>query len=666
MKNKSINKPPNKIPKKMQTKGSIVIGVIIIILWLGLCVTSLYISFSNWNIAWSILTGKPVYTQEQAENYSKEQNKENVLLVNSLKNELNLTKIALETEQQININNVNLLQQKQTELTAKAAELSTLQVENAENKGKITAYETQINNLKEQLKFEQDKTNSDAQTILTLNNQIATLQTEKQNLENVNASNLNTINSLNSQVLNLNTTITELTNSVNNNLKTIQQLNARVSELQESIKYYELLIGAYNFEDKAVITFEYNGSVHSLQVIDKGTTPTTTTPADTDYIKFNYWQTTDGIEVDLTTFKPTENVTLIANLTYYYDVKYFDGEDEYNSTIIEKGQTAPDLQLTNTSDKRFLGWSLDRINIVTPSTITINENTTFYAIWETTKEVKFINGTEQVGELQKAFDISEITIPEVTKTGYRFLGWSLDGINIVDLTNYELTTNVVFMAKFELVEHIITFIADDATFATFNYSVENNEINVTAPTKSGYTFTYFSQENGKRVTLSELVVEDNITLTAHYLLNDLIGKYYYRNFLPNSYYDEETGENYPCGADIYNIEIKADGTFTYKKVTGVYNSKNDDVFAKILSQSQTTCEYIDFEFDEIFNTLIHGEVKKFGYYTGRPGNQIFVEELTTVFTFDFNNSGELKTLTLNKITYQKIKDGYDSPYWLID
>ncbi len=646
-------------------KGLIITGVIVGLLYFVSSILTFYIFFKNLPVTLSILRGKPVYTQDQADNYREEQNKENILLIETLKSDLTIAKTELETQTQINANNVNLLQQKQAELTAKATELSTLQVENAENIGKITAYEEQIKNLKEQLKTAIDSGDADEQTILGLNNQISTLTTEKQNLENVNASNQNTINSLNSQVLNLNTTITELTNSINTNLQTIQTLNAKVSELQESIKYYELLVAGYNFEDKAVVTFKYNGVVHSLSVIDKGSSPTTTTPVDTDYIKFNYWQTEDGEQIDLTTFKPTSNVTLIANLTYYYDVKYYDGESEYTSNIVEAGQTASDLQLTNTTDKHFKGWSLDKINIVTPSTITINENTTFYAIWEYQKEVKFMNGTEQVGNTQYGFNTSDITVPTAEKQGYNFLGWTTDGTNVVDLTNYELTTNVVFMAKFELIEHTITFVADNVNFATFNYSVENNEINVIAPIKNGYTFTYFSQENGKRVNLSELEVDKDITLTAHYLFNDLIGKYYYRNFVSSSYTDETTGENYPCGADIYNIEIKADGTFTYKKVTGVYNSKNDDVFAKILSQSQTTYEYIDFEFDEIFNTLIHGEVKKFGYYTGTPANQVFVEELKTVYTFDFNNSGDVKTLNMNKITYQKIRDDYDSPYWLI-
>ena len=662
-----MNKNKIKTPgaNKKATIGVKIVGGVILTAFAALTTTSLVASLKNFDATWATLKGQPVYTQEQADNYSKEKNKENVVLVNNLKNELDSTKTALETEQQINANNVNLLKQKQAELTTKATELSTLQVENAENIGKITAYETQINNLKEQLKTALESGEADEQTILSLNNQISTLTTEKQNLENVNASNQNTINSLNSQVLNLNNTVTDLTNSINTHLQTIQTLTAKVNELQESIKYYELLIAGYNFDDKAVVTFKYNGAVHALQVIDKGTNPTTTTPADTDYIKFNYWQTEDGEQVDLTTFKPTANVTLVANLTYYYDVKYYDGESEYNSNIVESGQTGSNLQLTNTADKRFIGWSLDKVNVVDPSTITITANTNFYAVWEYQKEVKFMNGTEQIGEIQHAFNTSTLTVPTATKEGYNFIGWTTDGTNVVDLTNYELTTNVVFMAKFELIEHTITFVADNVNFATFNYSVENNEINVTAPIKNGYTFTYFSQENGKRVNLSELEVDKDITLTAHYLFNDLIGKYYYRNFVSSSYTDETTGETYPCGADIYNIEIKADGTFTYKKVTGVYNSKNDDVFAKILSQSQTTCEYIDFEFDEIFNTLIHGEVKRFGYYTGRPGNQIFVEELTTVFKFDFNNSGELKTLTLNKITYQKIKDGYDSPYWLI-
>ena len=434
----------------------------------------------------------------------------------TLTNELQLVKNDLQNAQNINASNLELLKTKQIELTEKTTLIASLQIENAENVGKISAYETQINNLKEQLKIEQDKTNSDAQIILSLNNQISTLQTEKQNLEAINSSNNNTINLLNSQVLNLNNTVTELTNTINKNQTTIQQLNSRINELQESIKYYELLIGAYDFEGKTVVTFQYNGSVHALQVIDKGTKPTTTIPADTDYIKFNYWML-NGEQVDIETLKPTENITLVANLTYYYDVKYFNGEEIYNSTIVEKGQTVANLQLSNTAqNKRHIGWSLDGVNIVDLSQMVITENTNLYAVWENAKEVKFMNGTEQIGEIQTVFEFDNVTVPTINKNGYNFVGWTIDGTNIIDLTNYELTNNVVFKAKFELITYTLTFISDDTNYATFNYSIENNVINVTEPTKDGYNFDGWTLDGVNVVNINETSITSNTTFIAKF------------------------------------------------------------------------------------------------------------------------------------------------------
>lgn len=650
--NKNKIKTPGVNKSKKATIGTKIVGGVILTAFAALTTTSFVASFKNFDATLATLKGQPVYTQEQADNYSKEKNKENVVLINTLSNKLDVTKTELETQQQINANNVNLLQQKQAELTAKATELSTLQVENAENKGKITAYETQINNLKEQLKTAIDSGEADEQTILSLNSQINTLTTEKQNLENVNASNQNTINSLNSQVLNLNNTVTELTNSINANLQTIQTLNAKVSELQESIKYYELLIAGYNFEDKAVVTFKYNGTVHSLSVIDKGSSLTTTTPTDTDYIKFNYWQTEDGTQIDLTTFKPTENVTLIANLTYYYDVKYFDGESEYTSNIVEAGQTGSNLQLTNTTEKRFVGWSLDNVNVVDPTTITISENTNFYALWEYSKEVKFLNGTEQIGETQYAFNSSTLTVPTVSKDGYNFLGWTIDGTTIVDLTNYQLTTNVVFKAKFELIEYILTFVDENnQTFETFNYSIENNNINVAAPTKSGYTFTYFSKPTGERVNLSELVVNGDITLKANYLYNNVIGTYYVKKCYASSDYDSPvSGKNYMLTGYLYTLTITTDGKATIKKVFGGYNNRSDTTFAEIFTTVEVTYNYINFNLTDADNRCGSGSIQSFGYYTGTQANQVFVEELKNVYTFTFDNESATKYLTLTNIS----------------
>jgi len=166
--NKNKIKTPGVNKNKKVTIGTKIVGGVILTAFAALTTTSFVASFKNFDATLATLKGQPVYTQEQADKYSEEKNKENVILVNSLRNELNLTTIALETEQKININNVNLLQQKQTELTAKASELSALQVENAENIGKITAYETQIVNLKEQLKTAIDSGEADEQTILSL------------------------------------------------------------------------------------------------------------------------------------------------------------------------------------------------------------------------------------------------------------------------------------------------------------------------------------------------------------------------------------------------------------------------------------------------------------------------------------------------------------------
>ncbi len=647
--NKNKIKTPGVNKSKKATIGTKIVGGVILTAFAALTTTSFVASFKNFDATLATLKGQPVYTQEQADNYSKEKNKENVVLINTLSNELDLTKTALETEQQINANNVNLLQQKQAELTAKATELSTLQVENAENKGKITAYETQIANLKEQLKTALDSGEADEQTILSLNSQINTLTTEKQNLENVNSSNQNTINSLNSQVLNLNNTVTELTNSINANLQTIQTLNAKVSELQDSIKYYELLVAGYNFEDKAVVTFKYNGTVHSLSVIDKGTSPTTTTPADTDYIKFNYWQTEDGEQVDLTTFKPTSNVILIANVTYYYDVKYFDGESEYNATIVEAGQTGSNLQLTNTAEKHFVGWSLDNSTVVDPSTITINANTNFYAIWEYSKEVKFMNGTTQVGTTQLAFNTSELTVPTVTKTGYTFVGWTLDDENVVDLTNYELTTNVVFKAKFELIEHTITFVDENnQTFDTVIYSIENNSINVTPPTKAKYTFSCFTDENGAKVDLNNLVVNSDMTLTARYIDNDLLRTlqpfHYTKINNPTTLTSPTTGKTYTYAWEMTTITINIDGTVVVQNLLGF---SNKDAYYEVLESGiDNGSKTINFDYIEMLRDEVDEED---GYRIIDCAFKKFVNnELKTVATLEYRGMLSYPTY---KITY---------------
>ena len=93
----------------------------------------------------------------------------------------------------------------------------------------------------------------------------------------------------------------------------------------------------------------------------------------------------------------------------------------------------------------FVGWSLDGVNIINPTTILINAHTNFTAILNYTATFKSdgVNyGTAQV--VSFGGFASKPTDP--TKADNNFVGWSVDGINLVDVTTYPITQNTIFGA----------------------------------------------------------------------------------------------------------------------------------------------------------------------------------------------------------------------------
>lgn len=114
---------------------------------------------------------------------------------------------------------------------------------------------------------------------------------------------------------------------------------------------------------------------------------------------------------------------------------------------------------------------------------------------------------EYLGKLQ--------TVADPTKTGYTFGGWTLNGED-VDLSTYEVTGNVTFVAKWTLNTYTVTFQNGDSVHtATVNHGGLVEE--PTMPVKEGYTFGGWTL-NGEVFDFDTPVTGD-MTLVASWTLN---------------------------------------------------------------------------------------------------------------------------------------------------
>ena len=341
----------------------------------------------------------------------------NELTINSLNNQIvslntqiaNLNQTITTNEQtisglRININELNArieelsnnAQSSQTEIAMLNNQIASMN-EQIDSLQKINRdYMESINNLEAELsvlKAEKDnlilENTNYYNTISSLNNQIVNLQNVNSQLESTNTLHLNTISSLNSQITSLNQQISDFTHQSQNNNSTISSLNAKITELEESVRYYENYISSLESEQQVVATFEYDGSVYNIQVVNKGSTVAVNNPQNTAYITFNGWKV-DNQFIDLSTFTINENTKIVADLTYKYDVIFKVDNSTYNSQIIEKNNYAAKPTNPTKAGYEFDGWSTDNVNIIEVSTNSIVANTTYHAVFTKLHTVSFV------------------------------------------------------------------------------------------------------------------------------------------------------------------------------------------------------------------------------------------------------------------------------------
>jgi len=346
----------------------------------------------NWNSIKTLLSGSKIYTYEQIQDsYDKGYKDANTNETNYLEqldyyrnlvedNELEILNLKniLNTLETTNKNNTQTIADLEVQKQTLETDVENLQSIKTENEETITNLNLQITSLQTKVdELTADKT-ANQNEIVSLKNQIANLQTLNIQLQRTNELNAETITSLNNQIANLNSQISEMNTQVSNNSSVVNTLNNRIAELEKTVSYYEQYIANLENGEQVVATFEFDGSVYNIQIVNKNDYAGVVTPTSTDYVKFNYW-TVNGEQVDLTTYALITNTTFVADVNYYYDVKFMIDTEVFNSQIVEKDTFAVLPEAPTKDGYVFDGWTSNGIDIVDTSSIAITQNTIFTA-----------------------------------------------------------------------------------------------------------------------------------------------------------------------------------------------------------------------------------------------------------------------------------------------
>ncbi len=183
-----------------------------------------------------------------------------------------------------------------------------------------------------------------------------------------------------------------------------------------------------------------------------------------------------GLENEITRLTALlDSYSFIVNNTF--EVTFKDGENIISTQQIRIGNYVTDIPSPEKDGYNFLGWSIDGQNIVDLTIYSIEEKTTFVALFELVKyEVTFKNGDSVVSTLQ--VDNGSCVTSTPTIKDDTFMGWTLDGQNIVeDISSQAVTSNVTYIARFGTWTqlHYSPFDERDGCTCGYYYDKYNND-----------------------------------------------------------------------------------------------------------------------------------------------------------------------------------------------
>ena len=259
-----------------------------------------------------------------------------------------------------------------------------------------------------------------------------------------------------------------------------------------------------------IITLLEGGNAGSSQVYFYTVEQTVTlpTPTRTGYT-FLGW-TGEGITT------PQPNVTIPKGSTG--DKTYIENWEltEYNITMDLNGGSGQEKVVYTMTDEdfelptptrngyEFVGWTGE--DITTPQTsVKIPKGSTgnkaYTANWKAIEYTITLdtNGGPAVSPIKYTVEDS-FTLPYLLRTGYEFVGWTLDGSGMIPATPliiyYGTTGNLRYKAEWRLAEYTITMDLDGGSGQEkVVYTMTDEDFELPTPTRNGYEFVGWTGED---------------------------------------------------------------------------------------------------------------------------------------------------------------------------
>ena len=285
-----------------------------------------------------------------------------------------------------------------------------------------------------------------------------------------------------------------------------------VFELKEDKEYYKVSF----YTDSEIYT--------EIEVVEGGLLNLPAEPEKKN-CSFLGWSKTQGGKPERVEQIITSNVTYYAvfrEIKKYTVTFNVDGKVYSKASVIENGFAKAPLKNPSKKNYIFKGWSDEKNGeVISLSTVAINEDIEFYAIFENTLKYKvtFIVDGETYDE-QHVFENEQLDLPtNPVKDGFKFKGWSYepdgDAVSVSDVT---ITKDTTFYAVFEEKEEkqyfTVTFYVDSKIYISLEVAEDEKLTIPSDPSKKGYNFKGWAKTDGGKVVTVERTVKANIDYYA--------------------------------------------------------------------------------------------------------------------------------------------------------
>lgn len=449
--------------------------------------------------------------------------------ITEYKNQISVLESEIEKLEEDLTNNAQLINNKNNQISALSNQVDSLQTlvtqlnrTNDLNLQTIDTLNKQVESLNSQITDLKLQINNNSNNVTGLNDRIAELEKSVQYYEQYIAS----LESDTQVVVTF-----EFDNSVYN--IQILQIGAYASVTNpvstdyvvfNGWKYNDEIVDISTFEVRqntkfvADITYKYavnfvvDNINYNSQIVEKGMSATLPTPPVKDGYEFDGW-TIDGkniVSVDEQVI--TDNITFVAMFTKLHNVKFMYEDNEVSSQTIRNGQIVENVSVESTEYKVFKGWLVNGTS-VNLDTYKIVADTVFVANILYKYDVVF-NVDGEVYNSQIVENNKYITTPAVPlKDGYVFAGWSIDGITAVNISTMKVTSNINFVALFNLLP-TATFVVDGQVYDSYITNTSYMLETPIDPSMQNGTFYYWTSDGEDMVDFSTFTMMEDTTFTA--------------------------------------------------------------------------------------------------------------------------------------------------------